>query len=336
MIGHLHVGIVWEKIAVLIPCFNEALTIEKVVHDFTKALPTAQIYVYDNNSTDNTAELAADAEAIVRVEPRQGKGFAVRQMFFDIDADLYLMVDGDDTYPAEAAPKLLAPLRDGVADMTIGDRLTNGTYTEENKRPFHNLGNNLVKNSINLLYHSGIQDVMTGYRGFSRVFVESLPVTSDGFQIETEFTIHAVDKRFRLVEIPIDYRDRPEGSNSKLNTFSDGLKVLATILRMFRDSKPMLFFGILAAILFVIGLAIGVPVISEFVETGYITKMPSAVLATGVMMFCLMILITGIILDTFVRSERKNFELNLHRIYDEERKRRALSSQVRNQANEGE
>ncbi|MCI1893950.1 MAG: glycosyltransferase family 2 protein, partial [Lactobacillus sp.] len=235
------------KTAVLIPCYNEALTIEKVVKDFRRELPDATIYVYDNNSTDDTASIAEIAGAVVRRESRQGKGFVVRQMFMDVEADYYIMVDGDDTYPAESVHQLLTPLINQTADMTIGDRLSNGTYAEENKRQFHGFGNNLVKNSINLLFHSHIQDVMTGYRGFNRVFVKSLPVISNGFQIETEFTIHALDKRFKVVEIPIDYRDRPEGSFSKLNTMSDGLKVIATIIRMVKDSRPRMFFGILSA-----------------------------------------------------------------------------------------
>ena len=227
-----------EKIAILIPCYNESLTIKKVINDFKRELPEADIYVYDNNSTDNTYEIALNEGAIVKKEPRQGKGNVIRQMFFDIEADYYLMVDGDDTYPAENSKELISALREGRADMVIGDRLSNGTYFNENKRAFHDFGNNLVKNSINRLYQADIKDVMTGYRGFNRMFVKSFPVMSSGFQIETEFTIHALDKRFKLVEIPIDYRDRPEGSESKLDTYSDGFKVLLTILKMFKDYKP--------------------------------------------------------------------------------------------------
>lgn len=303
------------KVAVLIPCYNEALTIEKVVKDFQRELPTADIYVYDNNSSDDTASIAKEAGAIVRSEHRQGKGFAVRSMFFDIDADYYLMVDGDDTYPAEAVHQLLDPLVAGDADMTIGDRLSNGTYFEENKRPFHDFGNNLVKNSINFLYKGQIRDVMTGYRGFNQVFVKSLPVMSNGFQIETEFTIHALDKRFKLVEVPIDYRDRPEGSFSKLNTFSDGFKVLGTIMRMMKDSHPMLFFGVLTAICFILGLIAGVPVLVEFFNTGFIHKVPSAILATGMITIGLMLFTTGLILSTVVKMDRKNYELNLYQLY---------------------
>ncbi|MBM7710546.1 glycosyltransferase family 2 protein [Enterococcus xiangfangensis] len=306
-----------EKIVILIPCYNEALTIKKVINDFQKELPEADIYVYDNNSTDNTYEIALNEGAIVKKEPRQGKGNVIRQMFFDIEADYYLMVDGDDTYPAENVHELIAALREGKADMVIGDRLSNGTYFNENKRAFHDFGNNLVKNSINRLYKANIKDVMTGYRGFNRVFVKSFPVMSSGFQIETEFTIHALDKRFKLVEIPIDYRDRPEGSESKLDTFSDGTKVLLTIMKMFKDYKPLLFFSLFSFIFFLLGLIFGVPVINEFVRTSFITKVPSSILATGLMIFALLLLITGLILDTVVTNSKKEYELNLYRLYKE-------------------
>ncbi|MBO0454032.1 MULTISPECIES: glycosyltransferase family 2 protein [Enterococcus] len=306
-----------EKIAILIPCYNESLTIKKVINDFQRELPEADIYVYDNNSTDNTYEIALNEGAIVKKEPRQGKGNVIRQMFFDIDADYYLMVDGDDTYPAENSQELVAALRDGKADMVIGDRLSNGTYFNENKRAFHDFGNNLVKSSINRLYQADIKDVMTGYRGFNRMFVKSFPVMSSGFQIETEFTIHALDKRFKLVELPIDYRDRPEGSESKLDTYSDGIKVLLTILKMFKDYKPLLFFSVFSLIFFLFGLIFGVPVINEFIRTGFITKVPSSILATGLMVFSLLLLITGLILDTVVTNAKKEYELNLHRLYEE-------------------
>lgn len=309
-----------KKIAILIPCYNEALTIKKVINDFQRELPKADIYVYDNNSTDATYEIAANEGAIVKREPRQGKGNVIRQMFFDIEADYYLMVDGDDTYPAEHSHELLEALSEGRADMVIGDRLSNGTYFNENKRAFHDFGNNLVKNSINYLYKTKIKDVMTGYRGFNRMFVKSFPVMSSGFQIETEFTIHALDKRFKLVEIPINYRDRPEGSESKLDTFSDGLKVLLTIMKMCKDYKPMLFFSIISLIFFLLGLLFGIPVISEFIRTSFITKIPSAILATGIMIFSLLLLITGLILDTVVTNDKKQYELNLYNIYRGEKK----------------
>lgn len=307
-----------EKIAILIPCYNESLTIKKVINDFKRELPEADIYVYDNNSTDNTYEIALNEGAIVKKEPRQGKGNVIRQMFFDIEADYYLMVDGDDTYPAENSKELITALREGRADMVIGDRLSNGTYFNENKRAFHDFGNNLVKNSINRLYQANIKDVMTGYRGFNRMFVKSFPVMSSGFQIETEFTIHALDKRFKLVEIPIDYRDRPEGSESKLDTYSDGFKVLLTILKMFKDYKPLLFFSIISFIFFLFGLIFGVPVINEFIHTGFITKVPSSILATGLMVFALLLLITGLILDTVVTNSKKEYELNLYHLYEKE------------------
>lgn len=305
-----------EKIAILIPCYNESLTIKKVINDFKRELPEADIYVYDNNSTDNTYEIALNEGAIVKKEPRQGKGNVIRQMFFDIEADYYLVVDGDDTYPAENSKELITALREGRADMVIGDRLSNGTYFNGNKRAFHDFGNNLVKNSINRLYQANIKDVMTGYRGFNRMFVKSFPVMSSGFQIETEFTIHALDKRFKLVEIPIDYRDRPEGSESKLDTYSDGFKVLLTILKMFKDYKPLLFFSIISFIFFLFGLIFGVPVINEFIHTGFITKVPSSILATGLMVFALLLLITGLILDTVVTNAKKEYELNLYRLYE--------------------
>ncbi|MBV7389867.1 glycosyltransferase family 2 protein [Enterococcus alishanensis] len=308
-----------DKVAVLIPCYNEALTIKKVINDFQLVLPEAEIYVYDNNSTDNTFDIAVVEGVNVKKEPRQGKGNVIRQMFFDIDADYYLMVDGDDTYPAEASQLLLEELRSGKADMVIGDRLSNGTYFEENKRSFHDFGNNLVKGTINFLYKSKVSDVMTGYRGFNRIFVKSFPVMSAGFQIETEFTIHALDKRFKLVEIPIDYRDRPEGSESKLNTITDGTKVIFTIFKMCKDYKPMFFFSIFASIFFILALIVGIPVIIEFFTTGFITKLPSAVLASGLMTFVLLLLTTGFILDTVVTDDKKQYELNLYRVYNEEK-----------------
>lgn len=305
------------KVAILIPCYNEALTIEKVITDFQNELPEADIYVYDNNSTDSTYDIATRSGAIVRKEPRQGKGNVIRQMFLEIEADYYLMVDGDDTYPVEYCHELLRPLQDNMADMTIGDRLSNGTYSEENKRPFHDFGNNLVKNSINYLYKSEIKDVMTGYRGFTRSFVKSFPVMSSGFQIETEFTIHALDKRFRLVEVPVQYRDRPEGSESKLNTISDGMKVISTIVKMFKDYKPLLFFLLFSLVFFILGLVIGVPVVIEFTQTGLVEKIPSAVLASSLMILAVLSFVTGMILDTVVSNAKKEYELNLYRVYSE-------------------
>ena len=309
-----------EKIAVLIPCYNEEATISTVIADFRRELPEAEIYVYDNNSTDTTYELAVACGAIVKKEPRQGQGNVIRQMFFDLDADYYLMVDGDDTYPAEAVHGLLDKLRSGEADMVIGDRLSNGTYFDENKRPFHDFGNNLVKNTITRLYKTKIRDVMTGYRGFNRIFVKSFPIMSSGFQIETELTIHALDKKFKLVELPIDYRDRPEGSESKLNTFSDGFKVIMMIVKMWKDYKPLMFFGIWTFFFFVFGLFAGVPVIREYMLTHFITRVPSAILSTGLMILALLSLVTGLILDTVVTNAKKEYELNLYHVYHECRK----------------
>lgn len=293
------------KIAVLIPCYNEAATIGKVVRDFRAELPTADIYVYDNNSKDDTKVIAAAAGAIVRSERQQGKGNVVRTMFRDIDADIYIMVDGDDTYPADAVQSLLSPVLEGYADMVIGDRLSNGSYFQENKRPFHDVGNKLVRNLINRLFRADLRDIMTGYRVFSRLFVHNAVVLSGGFEIETEMTLNALDKQFRIVEIPIDYRDRPEGSFSKLNTVRDGMRVLKTVFWIFKDYKPLLFFCLLALLFFVLGLIVGLPPILEFLRTHYIRKMPSAVLAVGLMMLASISLTCGLILDTIVRHHRE-------------------------------
>lgn len=302
-----------EKIAVLIPCYNEELTVEKVIKDFRKELPEADIYVYNNNSKDKTAEIARKNGAIVRDEYRQGKGNVVRSMFRDIEADIYVMVDGDDTYPADEVHKLIEPIRNHEADMVIGDRLTNGTYQHENKRHFHEFGNNLVKKSINVLFKTNLKDIMTGYRVFNKIFVKNMPVMSPKFEIETEMSLHALDKKFIIKEIPIVYRDRPAGSESKLNTVSDGIKVVKTIVKMFKDFKPRQFFWIIALIFVILGCIVGIPVIVEFAKTGYITKVPSAVLATGIMIFAIIIAQCGVVLDTVVKQHRENYELNLLR-----------------------
>ena len=302
-----------EKIAVLIPCYNEEITIEKVIKDFKKELPEAEIYVYDNNSKDKTTQKAKENGAIVKHEYRQGKGNVVRSMFRDIDADIYVMVDGDDTYPAEEVHKLIQPIRDGQADMVIGDRLTNGTYKNENKRKFHEFGNNLVRNSINKLFKTNLKDIMTGYRVFNKLFVKTMPVMSPKFEIETEMSLHALDKKFIIKEIPIVYRDRPQGSQSKLNTFEDGIKVIKTIIKMFKDFKPRQFFWLMSLIVAIIGLIVGLPVIIEFIRTSYITKVPSAVLATGIMIFSLIIAQCGVILDTVVKQHREKYELEILR-----------------------
>jgi glycosyltransferase involved in cell wall biosynthesis len=299
------------RIAVLIPCYNEEQTIGQVVSDFRRELPEATIYVYDNNSTDRTAEVAARAGAVVRRERRQGKGNVVRSMFRDVDADIYVMVDGDNTYPADFVHELIQPILDGEADMVSGDRLSNGSYVRENKRPFHNLGNQMVKFLINRLFHANLRDIMTGYRAFSRRFVKNMPVASEGFEIETEMTLHALDKKFSIVEIPITYRDRPEGSFSKLNTFSDGMRVLKTVFWIFKDYKPLAFFSFFAVLFFLAGLAVGIPVISEYLATGFISKLPSAVLAVGLMMLATTSLTCGFILDTIVKQHKDLYQLML-------------------------
>lgn len=308
------------SVAVLIPCYNEAVTIGKVVDDFRHELPGARIYVYDNNSSDDTARIAHEHGAIVRFEPRQGKGNVVRQMLRDIDADYYLMVDGDDTYPAESARDLLLPLEKGIADHVVGDRLSNGTYGEENDRAFHGFGNNLVRWLIKRLYHFDYNDVMTGYRAFNRVFAKTLPVLSPGFEIETELSIHAADKRWRIAQIPIDYRDRPEGSVSKLNTFSDGAKVLGMIASLFKDYKPLGFFSILALIFLIIGLAVGIPVIAEFNQTHLVPRLPSAIVAVAFCGLAALLFVCGLILDTEVKGHRRDWELAVMREYEEERR----------------
>lgn len=303
------------RIAVLIPCYNEEVTIEKVVTDFRRELPCAEIYVYDNNSKDRTASIAKDAGAIVRHEPRQGKGNVVRQMFRDIEADCYLMVDGDDTYPAEAASALCDPILRSEADMTVGDRLSNGTYAEENKRAFHGFGNDLVRTMIRWIYGYGFEDVMTGYRAFSRTFVKTFPVQSEGFQIETELSIHAVDRRWRILDVPIVYRDRPEGSTSKLNTISDGIKVMLTISSLFKNYRPFKFFNLVSLVLCIIGLIIGLPVISEFIQTGLVPRLPSALLATGFIFLGALSFATGLILDTIAKNDRKQWEISVYEAY---------------------
>ena len=308
-----------SKIAVMIPCYNEEITIEKVIKDFRKELPDADIYVYDNNSTDKTVEIATKNNAIIRKEYNQGKGNVIRRMFREIDADIYVMVDGDDTYPAEMVHELIKPIEEQKADMVIGDRLSNGTYKKENKRKFHSLGNSMVRGSINKLFGTNLRDIMTGYRAFNKIFVKNIPVLSSKFEIETEMTLHALDKKFIIKEIPIVYRDRPEGSTTKLNTVKDGMKVLKTILSMYKDYKPRKFFFALAILLFILGLIPGIPVIVEFAKTHFITKVPSAILATGFMLMATVAFQCGIILDTIVKANKQKYELNLIR-YEETNK----------------
>ena len=301
-----------KKIAVLIPCYNEALTVAKVVKDYKKALPDADIYVYDNNSTDGTDEIAKKAGAIVRYEYRQGKGNVIRSMFKDIDADCYLMIDGDDTYPASNAKEMCNYVLEGKADMVIGDRLSS-TYFTENKRAFHNFGNKLVRSLINHLFKSNIRDIMTGYRAFSYDFVKTFPVLSKGFEIENEMTIHAVYNNFKLIEIPVSYRDRPEGSVSKLNTYSDGIKVLMTIARLFKEYKPTIFFSFVGTILLILSLIFGIPVFSEFFKTGLVPRFPTLIFALILLIISILMYITGIILEVVAKKNKQIFELFLIR-----------------------
>lgn len=309
-----------DKIAVLIPCYNEEKTIRKVCNDFKKALPEAVIYVYDNNSTDRTAQIAKEAGAVVRREFMQGKGNVLRRMFRDIDALCYVLVDGDDTYPAENAREMVNLVIEQNADMVVGDRLSS-TYFSENKRPFHNFGNALVRKSINVLFHNDIKDIMTGYRAFSYSFVKTFPILSQGFEIETEMSIHAVDKNMYVKNVVIEYRDRPEGSESKLNTYSDGLKVLRTIARLYRTYNPMGFFGFISALLTLISLAFFVPVMLQYLQTGLVNKLPTLVVCGFTMIAAIQSFFAGMQLQIMVQKNRQDFEMELHKVTD---RRKAL------------
>lgn len=309
-----------KKIAVLIPCYNESKTIEKVVKDYKKVLPEADIYVYDNNSSDGTDKIAKKAGAIVKYEYRQGKGNVIRTMFKDIDADCYLMIDGDDTYPKENAREMCDYVLEGKADMVIGDRLSS-TYFTENKRPFHNFGNKLVRGLINTLFKSNIRDIMTGYRAFSYEFVKTFPVLSKGFEIETEMTIHALDKNFLLKEIPVEYRDRPAGSVSKLNTYSDGFRVLKTIARLFKEYKPTIFFSIIGLIFLIIAFGFGTPVFVEYFKTGLVPRIPTLIFAGFMLILSMLLFICGIILEVVVKKNRQMFELILIRTKKDEKQK---------------
>lgn len=302
-----------DKIAVLIPCYNESMTIQKVVADYRAQLPEATIYVYDNNSTDSTDRLAREAGAVVRYEYRQGKGNVIRSMFRDISAECYLMIDGDDTYPAEDARRLCQLVLDGKADMVIGDRLSS-TYFEENKRPFHNFGNELVRRCINMFWHPAkpILDVMTGYRAFSPLFVKTFPITSKGFEIETEMTIHALDSNLLLQSLPVQYRDRPVGSESKLNTYSDGIKVLLTIFNLYRDYKPLQFFGIVGGGLFLAFLGCFLPVFCDYLKLGIVPRFPTFIASTVFLIMALLSMVCGLILDTQAKNNRKNLEIQMN------------------------
>lgn len=302
-----------EKIAVLIPCYNEEKTIKKVVRDWKKELPEATIYVYNNNSTDRTAEIAKEAGAVVRDEYQQGKGNVIRRMFREIDAQCYVMIDGDDTYPAEFGREMVDKVLERKVDMVVGDRLSS-TYFEENKRPFHNFGNSLVRGTINRLFRSNIRDIMTGYRAFSYQFVKTFPVLSKGFEIETEMSIHAVDKNMLVENVIIDYRDRPDGSESKLNTYSDGAKVLKTIMGLYKNYKPMQFFGLLAAILMIIALAMFMPVFVVYLKTGLVPNFPTLIVSGFIAMAALQSFFAGLVLSTIVQKDRQLFEYKLQMV----------------------
>ena len=296
-----------KEICVLIPCYNESLTIDKVVRDFRSVLPEAKIYVYDNNSQDGTDEIARRAGAIVRYERCQGKGNVIRSMFRDINSQCYLMVDGDDTYPAENAKEMVEAVMNEGYDMVVGDRLST-TYFDENKRPFHNLGNVLVRKMLHYLFHSEVKDVMTGYRAFSKKFVKNCPIMSNGFEIETEITCHALDKHFRVKEIPIQYRDRPKGSISKLNTFSDGFSVLITIAKIYRNYKPFYFFGFFSLLFFLIATWLVFPVVTEYLKTGLVPRFPTLI-ASGFLFVCgLLFFFCGLILNTISQMHKQSFE----------------------------
>ena len=299
------------KIAVLIPCYNESKTIAKVVSDYHAALPEAEIFIYDNNSSDHTDEIAREAGATVRYEYRQGKGNVIRTMFREIEADCYLMIDGDDTYPAENAREMVDLVLEKKVDMVVGDRLS-ATYYTENKRPFHNMGNRVVKGLVNTIFRGNISDIMTGYRAFSYQFVKSFPVISQGFEIETEMTIHALDKNLSIRSVAVEYRDRPEDSVSKLNTYSDGMKVLRTIARLYKDYRPLSFFSLFAAVFAVVGLLMFIPVLIEFFRTGLVPRFPTLIVSGVMMTLAVLLFVCGLILDTVAKKHRQLFEINLN------------------------
>lgn len=302
-----------DHVAVLIPCYNESGTIEKVVTDFRRVLPQATVYVYDNNSSDGTAEIAARAGAVVRKERMQGKGNVIRRMFREIDADCYIMTDGDDTYPAEDAPELVRLVLEEQADMVVGDRLSS-TYFTENKRKFHNFGNGLVRASINRLFGSDIKDIMTGYRAFSYAFVKTYPVLSRGFEIETDMSIHAITRNMLVRNVVIDYRDRPEGSVSKLNTYSDGAKVLLTIAKLYKNYKPFSFFGVISLVLMILAVVFFMPVLLEFLVTGLVPRFPTLIVCVMAMLAALQLFVAGVILSTLQEKDKRDFEYKLQQV----------------------
>ena len=307
-----------DKIAVLIPCYNEEQTIGKVVRDVREALPEAVVYVYDNNSRDRTVELAKEAGAVIRYEYKQGKGNVIRRMFREIDAECYLMIDGDDTYPLNCARELVDKVLEHNADMVVGDRLSS-TYFTENKRPFHNFGNSLMRAGINQLFHSDIKDIMTGYRAFSYEFVKTFPVFSKGFEIETEMTIHAVNYNMQVENVVVEYRDRPEGSVSKLNTYSDGIKVIHKMLQLYKNYKPMRFFGALGVLLVLIAVLFMIPVIGEYLDTGLVPRFPTLIGCGFLTLAGIQAFFAGMILDVLAAKDRRDFEYRLDRISTEKR-----------------
>lgn len=311
-----------DKIAILIPCYNESKTIGKVVKDFKDVFgDEAVIYVYDNNSTDNTDKIAAEAGAVVRYEYQQGKGNVIRRMFREIDAECYIMADGDDTYPAEYAKEMAQKVLERHADMVVGDRLSS-TYFTQNKRRFHNAGNSFVCGSINFIFGTKYKDIMTGYRAFSYQFVKSFALLSKGFEIETEMSIHAADKNMLVENVVIEYRDRPEGSESKLNTFSDGFKVIGTIFRLFRTYRPLKFFGIFAFLLFALGVGFFIPVFYDYLKTGLVARIPTLLMCGFSVIASFMSLFAGIMLETMTWKNRQDFEYQLLRIQNEYAKKK--------------
>lgn len=308
-----------DKIAVLIPCYNEEQTIAKVVTDVKNALPEAVVYVYNNNSTDGTVEQAVSAGAEVRQEYKQGKGNVIRRMFREIDAECYLMIDGDDTYPLDCAREMVDRVLEHNADMVVGDRLSS-TYFTENKRPFHNFGNSLMRTGINRLFHSDIKDIMTGYRAFSYEFVKTFPVFSKGFEIETEMTIHAVNYNMQVENVVVEYRDRPEGSISKLNTYSDGMKVIHKMLQLYKNYKPMHFFGALCAVLILAALVLMIPIINEYIRTGLVPRFPTLIVSCFIALAGIQAFFSGMILQVMAAKDKRDFEYHLAKINEEKRK----------------
>lgn len=305
-----------DKVAVLIPCYNEAQTIAKVIQDVLKTLPEAVIYVYDNNSTDDTAKLAQAQGAIVRHEYKQGKGNVIRRMFREIDARCYLMLDGDDTYPLECAPEMVRQVLEKHADMVVGDRLSS-TYFMENKRPFHNFGNSLMRFGINSLFRSHIKDIMTGYRAFSYEFVKTFPIFSQGFEIETEMTIHAVNYNMQVENVVVEYRDRPEGSQSKLNTYSDGMRVIRKMIQLYKNYRPLRFFGALCALLMAVAFILMIPIIRVYLQTGLVPRFPTLIVCGFIVLAGIQSFFAGMILEVMAAKDRRDFEYRLNRVHGE-------------------